>query len=192
MKTAPSKFLTRRYLLVTVFLAASAAILWYVKSTGLYVDIELLVVGEQAPSFRADRLDDRRQSLSEMHGSVVWIIFGRTDDDRTKIQLKEAEGVAEYFKEWDLRILFMSQSQSKTDLEKYVAENGCPAAVMLDKGNRVADKYHVDYYPTSYLVDKTGFIRWVHRGVVRADDPRFLNTIGEQLRSGMRNAPKMQ
>lgn len=186
------KLLSKKYLFLTLFFAVSAAILLNAKKSGLYVDIELLALGEEAPNFKLERLDMKKQQLSEMRGAVVWIIFGRTDDDhdRTVTQLKEARDVAKHFREWDLRILFLSQSQSRSDLQQYVDENGCAAAIMLDKGNRIAAKYHVDHHPTSYLIDKTGFIRSVHRGLVQADDRGFMKLIEEHLRSGTRNAPK--
>ncbi len=182
--------LTRRYLSLTLFFALSAVVLFTAKNTGFYVDMELLALSEEAPNFKLERLNGGKQQLKDMHGAVVWIIFGRTDDERTIIQLNEARNIAEHFKEWDLRILFLSQSQNPADLQQYVDENGCAAAIMLDKGNRVADKYHVEHLPTSYLIDKTGFIRTVHRGFVRAEDKRFMGLVEEQLRSGTRNAPK--
>ena len=190
MNAGATKMLTRRYLFLTLFFALSAVVFYTAKNTGYYVDIELLALGEEALNFRLKRLNGEKHQLNDLHGAVAWIIFGRTDDDRTFIQLNEARDIAEHFKEWDLRILFLSQSQNPADLQQYVDENGCAAAIMLDKGNRVADKYHVEHLPTSYLIDKTGFIRSVQRGVVRADDVRFMGLIQEQLRSGTRNAPK--
>ena len=189
MKVGDTKFLDNRYLLLTLFFAVSAVVLWNAKTTGLYVDIELLSLGEKAPNFKLERLDGRKHQLKDMHGAVVWIIFGRTSDDKTQIQLKEAREIANKYKEYDLRILFLSQSQGPTELQKYVDAEGCAAAILIDKGDRAAAKYHVDFFPTSYLVDKTGTIRAVYRGVVRADEKGFTRIVGELLRSGMKNAP---
>lgn len=174
---------------MTLFLGVAMALLFSAKGMSLYVDMELLAVGDMAPSFKLPRLDGRTQRLSDMRGAVTWLFFGRTDDDETRIQIREARKMAENFRRWDIRILFIAQSQSEEVLQRFVEEHGCAAAIMLDKGGRTAAKYHASYWPTSYLIDKTGRIRAAFRGLVRAGNDRFEALVGELLRSGTRHAP---
>ncbi len=187
MRAMKSAFLSSgraRPLIATLFLAASAVLLFSAKNTSLYVDIELLNVGEMAPTFSLPRLDGYYQKLTEMKGSVVWIIFGRTDDAETVLQLQEARKIADAWREWDLRILFVAQSQSEKVLQEFISKNGCAAAVMMDNGGRTARVYNAENWPTSYLLDKTTRIRYSSRGLIRAGDGQFNQLIGEFARSG--------
>ncbi len=179
----------RRALAVTVFLAVAAAVHFTAKQSSLYVDLELISMGEIAPDFKLRRLDSRSYRLSALYGDVVWIIFGRTDDDGSVIQLQEARKVAEKYREQGLRILFLAQSQGFEEVEKFVQEHGSAGAMMFDVGGRVAKRYHARHWPTSYVLDKTGRIEGGRRGVWRASNSALNRILQETLRSGTRSTP---
>ncbi|MCB9475771.1 MAG: redoxin domain-containing protein [Deltaproteobacteria bacterium] len=169
----------RRRLIAAVYLGVAAAIWWTAKGTGLYVDRELLQLNNQAKDFGLPRLDGNEQTLSALanRDNVVWIIFGRTDDKPSRIQLNEARTIAEDYREFEnLRILFLANGQSAEEINEFVKAEGSAAMILLDKGGITARRYKATTWPTSYIVDQSRTIRGGHRGVWRAHD-RQLNKL---------------
>ncbi|MCL4236333.1 MAG: TlpA family protein disulfide reductase [Deltaproteobacteria bacterium] len=179
----------RRRLPLAIALAVSLALVWIAKGTPLYDNLGLIQDGEIAPDFSLKRTDDDSTRLSQLRGYVVWIVFGRTTDSDCVTQLEEARALSKEFRDRGLAILFLAQSQSKTDIEQFVAERGSAAQILFDNGGRVADVYHASDLPTSYLISKTGHVMASKRGVWRANDARLRRLVDEGIRSGSRNNP---
>jgi len=178
----------RRRLIALIFLVVSAVVLIAAKRIGLYEDKSLLPAGKMAPDFYLRNKDNYLEHLEAMRSTVVWVIFGRTDDEVTALQLKEARKVLDRYGSQDLAILLLAQSQSREEVQRFVDKYGCPAEVLYDTGGRVAKEYRAKDWPTSYLIDKTGFIRERRRGVWHADDRVLTRGLEEYLRSGMRSS----
>ncbi|MCZ7586443.1 MAG: TlpA family protein disulfide reductase [Deltaproteobacteria bacterium] len=157
------------------------------KGTGLYDDLALLPPDTPAPGFNLRGLDNEPVRLSLLKGRVVWIIFGRTDHGASKLQLREAREIAAEIGDDDLSILFLAQSEDFSAVRSFVVENGSPAAMLFDAGGRVARRYAVRDWPTSYLVGRDGAVVDGRRGVLRASDGRFINRVQSALRSGRKN-----
>lgn len=179
----------RRRLPLTIALAVCLALVWIAKGTPLYDNLGLIQDGEIAPDFSLKRTDDDSTRLSQLRGYVVWIVFGSTKKSDCVLQLEEARTLSKEFRDRGLAILFLAQSQSKSEIEQFVAERGSAAQILFDNGGRVADIYHASDMPTSYLISKTGHVMASKRGVWRANDNRLRKLIDEGLRSGTRNAP---
>ncbi|MCC6157038.1 MAG: TlpA family protein disulfide reductase [Deltaproteobacteria bacterium] len=179
----------RRRLPLAIALAVSLALVWIAKGTPLYDNLGLIQDGEVAPDFSLKRTDDDSTRLSQLRGYVVWVVFGSTKKEDCVLQLEEARTLAKEFRDRGLAILFLAQSQSKSEIEQFIAERGSAAQILFDNGGRVADVYHATDMPTSYLISKTGHVMASKRGPWRANDARLRNLIDEGLRSGSRNAP---
>lgn len=178
-----------RRLPLAIALAVCCALVWIAKGTPLYDNLGLIQDGEIAPDFSLKRTDDDSTRLSQLRGYVVWIVFGRTTKAECDAQLEEARTLSKEFRDQGLAILFLAQSQSKQEIEKFVAERGSAAQILFDNGGRVADVYHATDMPTSYLIGKTGHVMASKRGLWRANDARLRRLIDEGLRSGSRNNP---
>jgi cytochrome c biogenesis protein CcmG, thiol:disulfide interchange protein DsbE len=176
----------RRRAAIILFLSLAAVVLAGAKRTSLYEERNLLSAGKPAPEFTLRNRDNFPVRLGEMRNSVLWVIFGRIDHDGTILQLREAKKIAEKSKDSDLAILLLVQSETRDEVQRYIDQNGCPAAVLFDVGGKVAKTYRVQDWPTSYLIDKSGFIRERHHGVWSADDRALTRGLREYLNSGKR------
>jgi len=60
--------------------------------------------------------------------------------------------------------------------------------LILDKKRRVVSAYDVQTMPTSMIIDKQGWIRFIHRGFKAENFPRYKKEIEALLKQGARKS----
>ena len=80
-------------------------------------------------------------------------------------------------------IVAVSVDESPAGYESFVKRLGPPFPVVLDRGQRLVRAVQVPTMPTSYLIDRTGRVRYVHQGFHGAATERALRKEIEALLS---------
>jgi peroxiredoxin len=81
------------------------------------------------------------------------------------------------FPNGDFQIIAVNLDQKKEKALRFLSKNpvGYPSA--SDPKGRLPGQYGVDTMPTSYLIDRDGVIRYVHRGFQRGDSSKLRKEI---------------
>ena len=75
-----------------------------------------------------------------------------------------------------LVIVAFSVDDSADDYARFIRRHAPPFPTLLDTGHRLVGEVSVPTMPTSYLLDRSGRVRFVHEGFHGAETDRLLRT----------------
>ena len=132
-----------------------------------------------APDFTITDFDGRTATLSELRGQVVVINFWASWCPPCR---EEAAYLEETWRKYeDKGVVFIGVDYVDTEKEAlaYIAEFDITYLNGPDIGTRIAQAYRIQGVPETFYVDKTGRLRGVHIGPLKA--PQLDNKIEELL-----------
>lgn len=80
-----------------------------------------------------------------------------------------------------LAVVAASVDKDSEQLNGFVREYSVPFEVLQDSDSRVSRRYGVFRYPESFLIDRTGKVRYHLVGAVDWTNPAVINTIDKLL-----------
>lgn len=142
-----------------------------------------LNVGQRAPDFTVQLLDERTVALSDFRGRPVLINFWTTWCGPCRDELLDFQAVYEQQGgEERFVVLAVNNMESRDTVASFAAQMGVTFPVALDPDGRVNfDLYHIQGYPTSILLDPQGVIVARFQGSLRGSQ---LLTALDELQSG--------
>ena len=117
---------------------------------------------KKAPDFELDTVkDDWVVSLSDQKGSVVILCFWATWSRSSRLMINTLKNLSA---KWGDSVLFLTIVTDKdiARVEKYLRDKKIWLPVLID--NKTGNDYGVRGVPTLYVIDKKGYINYVHRG----------------------------
>jgi cytochrome c biogenesis protein CcmG/thiol:disulfide interchange protein DsbE len=163
------------------------------KRRGLIVAIAfcavpMLVVGSAAALDRGSRAPEiglidmrgNRVSLASLKGKVVLIDFWASWCKPCKEEMPVLERLHKKYGDKGLVVVGVSVDKDLAKAKEFVARNGVSFPIVHDAEHAVASRYAPAKMPSSFLVDKTGVIRFVHEGF-QAGDAAALTSEVESL-----------
>ncbi len=127
----------------------------------------------KAPDFELVDLNGRRVALSAMRGKVVFIDFWASWCPPCKHEFPELEKLTEQYKDSNFVTLAVSEDKVRSNVNRFTAafpQLPPNLIVLLDQRSRAIKKYSVLAMPTSFIIDSSGVIRYIHYGY-RESDP---------------------
>ncbi len=116
-------------------------------------------VGNLAPDFQVQNLDGENVSLSELRGKPVMLNFWATWCPPC---VSEMSYIQQIYKEWSdkgLVLLTIDVGESSARVKEFLQAYNLSLPTLLDTERRVAQKYSIKYYPTTFFIDKNGIIQ---------------------------------
>jgi peroxiredoxin len=114
-----------------------------------------------APDFKLQNLDGQTISLSSFRGKAVFINFWATTCPPC---VKEMPYLQELYTDWSARndvvILSIDMGESEGTILNFMQSHNLTLPVLLDSQLKVAEKYRIQYTPTSILVGKDGQVKY--------------------------------
>jgi peroxiredoxin len=137
------------------------------------------LVGARAPGFELPAPDGKGSvALSAHAGKVVIVDFWATWCAPCRESFPAYQGLADKFG-GALVVLGVSVDEDPGGIPAFVKETGVRFPIAWDEGQGVSKSYQPPGMPTSYVVDRSGIVRFVHVAY-RAGDERQLE---DQVRS---------
>jgi cytochrome c biogenesis protein CcmG/thiol:disulfide interchange protein DsbE len=122
-------------------------------------------VGSTAPEFELQNLNEETFSLSEMRGKIVVLNFWATWCEPCKLEMPFFEQLHKAGQS-DLEIWGVNFDEPPQQVQDFVEEYNLSFPILLDPGGKVQDLYRVRGYPTTYVVDEQGVIKFHHIGLI--------------------------
>jgi len=118
------------------------------------------MVGDRAPEFTLKDLNGKEVSLSSYKGKPVFLNFWASWCPYCKKERKELDALYNAYKDKDLVIISISLDKSENKLRSFM--EGHPAAyiVLTDTKTESAAVYGVRGFPTTFLLDRDGVIKY--------------------------------
>ncbi len=118
------------------------------------------LAGKKLPSinFELKNLQGKSVSLESFKGSIVFLNFWTTWCPPCRAEVPSMQKLYEKFRDKGLVILGVDLQEDKQTVRKFVKKEGLTYPVLLDSDGRIGGTYGARSIPTSYIIDKKGFI----------------------------------
>jgi peroxiredoxin len=129
-----------------------------------------LEAGDAAPAFSAPELGGKQTvSLSAYRGKVVYLDFWASWCPPCLVSLPKLEELRQEFPDADFQVVAVNLDRETGKALRFLAKRpiGYPSA--SDPAGRIPEQFQVGTMPTSFLIDRSGVIRYVHEGFREAD-----------------------
>ena len=128
--------------------------------------------GDAAKDFEAPLLGQKgskKVSLSDHRGKVVYLDFWASWCDPCQAALPEIEKLRGEFPAKDFQVVAVNVDKSAKKATKFLRKNPVSYPSLADPKGRVPRMFGLETMPTSYLIDRDGVIRYVHKGFRKGD-----------------------
>ena len=133
------------------------------------------LIGQKAPDFQTQFLNEEEFKLSEQKGKVVILDFWATWCGPCVRALPELQKAASGFNKNKVALLAVNQGESKKVISKFLKKKQLKAlSVILDETRKIGGDYKVKGIPKTVIIDQKGVVRHVHVG--------FSSGLGERLK----------
>ncbi len=151
------RFLTR--------LAASALALLILSAP-----VAALDAGDAAPSFRAPALRGPKPlSLTDYRGKVVYLDFWASWCAPCATALPILDSFREEFSADEFQVLAINVDSDPARARRFLTQRPVSYPSVTDPNGRLPAQFEIETMPTSFLIDREGVIRLVHRGFKKSD-----------------------
>jgi len=116
-------------------------------------------VGNQAPDFQLQSLDGQTVSLGDLQGKPVLINFWATWCSPCRGEMPYIQEIYEGWSDRGLVVLAINIGESSSKAEEFMQSYNLSFTVLLDTKQDVAQKYNIQYIPTTFFIDKDGIIQ---------------------------------
>jgi thiol-disulfide isomerase/thioredoxin len=127
-------------------------------------------MGLQPPKERVESIDFELQdlsgttrSLSDFKGKVVFLNFWATWCGPCRFEMPSMEKLYRRFKDRGLEIVAVNLQEDRDSVQRFVDEYELSFPVLLDTTGRIGATYGARSIPTTYILDRDG---WVLAGTI--------------------------
>lgn len=128
------------------------------------------LVGSAAPSFELPAASGGgKVSLSDASGKVVIVDFWATWCEPCKESFPHYQAMSQKYS-GELAIIGISEDDDQEKIPAFAKMTGATFPLAWDDGKAMSEAYNPPTMPTSYIVDKSGIVRFVHVGFHNGDE----------------------
>ncbi|MFK8026817.1 MAG: TlpA family protein disulfide reductase [Gammaproteobacteria bacterium] len=140
-------------------------------------------VGDDAPSFRARSLDGSETiSKADLAGKVVFVDFWASWCPPCLKSLPEFENLQTSFSgRDDVVVIAINLDENPQDATDFINKINVTYKILADQSGQIPESFGVNAMPTSYVIDKSGVIRYVHSGYQSGDVSKIKTEIEKLL-----------
>lgn len=117
-------------------------------------------VGQQAPDLTLKRLDGQEMRLSDLRGKVVMLNFWATNCPPCRNEMPAMEAVYKELAAQGAVIVAVNQMEGADTVQRFVDSFGLTFTIALDQDGSAGQVYGAHYYPTTYVIDRDGIVRF--------------------------------
>jgi peroxiredoxin len=122
-------------------------------------------VGAIAPDFTLVSLDGNSVRLSDFHGKPVILNFWATWCPPCREEMPALEEIWQQYDAGDVVVLGIDQGESTAIVERFIREKvDTSFPILLDSDHAIGNSYFVRSLPTTFFIDRKGFIQEIRIG----------------------------
>jgi thiol-disulfide isomerase/thioredoxin len=122
------------------------------------VGLQPIQAGTESIDFELETLAGGTRSLNSFKGKVVFLNFWATWCGPCRQEMPSMERLYQRLKGKGLEIVAVNLHEDKATVQKFIDEYKLTFPVLLDKNGRVGSTYGTRSIPTTYIIDRKGFV----------------------------------
>ena len=139
-----------------------------------------LVKGE-APNFTLKSQRGDNLKLSEHRGEVIMLNFWATWCDACRQGMPALNELYQLYRNEGFTLFSINVEEDLRKVKKELSKMQVTFPVLFDVTHEVSKKYEVDDIPSTYIIDRDGNLRYIHRGL----PPGYRDLFQKQVRELM-------
>ena len=141
-------------------------------------------VGAPVPEIKVESLAGKKIDVASYRGRVLLLDVWASWCGPCKQELPMLDAMARRLKAQGIDVLAVSVDQERANVDKFLKGHGHWALTIAhDPAGAIAERLQPDKMPTSYVIDRSGIVRYVNAGFVPDDaaviEKRLLEVAGE-------------
>lgn len=134
-----------------------------------------------APGFTLQTLDGKKVSLSDYKDHVVMINFWASWCGPCREEMPLLNEIYETYKKAGFVLLGINLDDDAAAAEAFLKKTPVVFPVLSDPSGKVADKYKNQAMPSSYFIDRTGNLAYLHQGYRPGEEADYKKIIRKLL-----------
>ena len=146
-----------------------------------------LKVGGDFPNLASFKFEG--ELPADLAGKIVMVDFWASWCAPCKKSFPALDELQKKFGGQGLVIIAVNEDQKKSDMDRFLKENKVSFAVVRDAaadGKKLVDKVDVSSMPSSFIIDNSGKVRFMHSGYLGVDTKKEYEQEIESLLKGMK------
>lgn len=143
---------------------------------------KIIQEGDHAPEFRLSALDGKQVGLSDYRGKVVMVHFWATWCPPCVEELPVLDRMYRSLAGRDFEVLAVSVDEGGAEsVASFVKKNAPSLPVLLDPGASVAHSYGTFKFPETYILDRSGIVRYKVIGEADWSNPEVVKAVRNMI-----------
>lgn len=117
--------------------------------------------GDRAPDLRAFKMEG---AVPDTRGRVLLLDFWASWCAPCKASFPEMERLYKEYQRRGLTIIAVSVDEKRENMDRFVRSTGASFSIVRDAEQKLIAAADVQTMPTSFLIDRSGRVRFVHSG----------------------------
>ncbi len=115
--------------------------------------------------------------LTQLKGTVVLVNFWATWCGPCVREIPSISRLVKKLEGKPFRVLAININEPKSEIRRFLEQFNVNFDILLDTDGQVVRDWNVYAYPSNFVIDRTGAIRYVYRGALEWDDSDIVNVI---------------
>lgn len=138
--------------------------------------------GKSAPNFTLRSNGGDNVKLSELRGEVVMINFWASWCGPCRQEMPLLDEMYQRYQPMGFTLLGVNVEEDPSKANALLKDLPVSFPVLYDTENEVSKLYDVVAMPSSVLIDRSGNIRYIHKGYKPGDEDKYLDVIRKVIR----------
>ena len=130
-----------------------------------------------APDFTLPTRDGGSLSLDQLKGQVVMINFWATWCGPCRQEMPLLQQIQSKYEPLGFTLLGINVEPDSAAAKTWLTQVPVSFPILFDVQNKVAESYGVQGMPSSVFIDRSGNVRFVHRGYQPGDEAKYADMI---------------
>ncbi|MFQ5649858.1 MAG: TlpA family protein disulfide reductase [bacterium] len=144
------------------------------------------VVGSKAPNFSLTTFDGEQVTLSKLRGHVVVLDFWASWCKPCRQELPFLDLLRKKYSKHGLKVVAVNIDNQPQKALEFLQTYSIKLRSLWDKKKEVVSAYDVEAMPTTFIIDRDGWIRYLHSGFKAEHFQEYREQIDTLLRDGKR------
>lgn len=143
------------------------------------------MINEKAPAIVLQDLTGKTVTLDSLKGQVVFVDFWASWCGPCKQEFPEINKFISKYTDKDAVVLAVNIDKNRSHAEEFLSKIpnlSKKVWVVLDVDASVVASYNARLMPTSFIIDKTGVVRFIHFGYNESDSSKWASEIDGLLK----------
>jgi DsbE subfamily thiol:disulfide oxidoreductase len=164
-----------RYLLAVLF--------WLIPQCGAVQAAGLVELApREAPAIELMALNGGRHGLSDLRGKVVLVNFWATWCPPCRAEMPSLARLAQRMEGKSFAILGVDMGETAEEVKAFLKEMPVPFPILMDEDGAALKRWNVIGFPSTFLVDAKGILRYGITGAIEWDAPEAVEAIEKLLK----------